>query len=396
MMLANRTNLISDSATSKIRNIANNLKKQGLHVINFAAGELDFDTCEEIKIAAKKAIDSAKNQYTDTLGITELRKLISKNVSIQTGCEYDIENIGLTSGAKQALFNVTTVLFQEGDEVIIPLPYWETFSAQIKLSGATPIYLDTRTSSYEINIDSLKKLINQRTKGIIINTPNNPTSSVYRKETLIDIAKLSLNNNLWLIFDECYGKLVYDPHKHYNIVEVCKEIKEQAIIINSFSKIYSITGWRLGYFAASKNIVDAVKKFQGHTTSNPNSIVQYAILEALKNPNDYVNIVKSHLINRRYIIKSALDNMNEINYAEPQGTFYFYLNFEKIIGKKYKEITLTNAQDIAEILLEDYHVAITPGGAFNDSMSARISYAVSDEDIKIGLERIKLFINFIK
>ena len=241
-MLSERAQMLGGSQTSGMRNRARKLRAEGIDIINFAAGELDQDTSFNIKQAARQAIDADRTQYTDTLGVRELRELIAQRVSEKTGASYDVEEVGFTAGAKQALFNAAMVVFQPGDEVIIPAPYWVTFPEQVRMAGATPVFLPTVENDFQIDIEALSKQINARTRGIILNTPNNPTGVVYGSNVLEGIARLVLQYNLTCIFDECYDALVYAPALHHNIVKLVPEMKEKTILVGSLSKTYCMAG----------------------------------------------------------------------------------------------------------------------------------------------------------
>lgn len=393
-MLSSKFSIINESNTSKMRNKANELKRQGIPVINFAAGELDFDTSSEIKESAKQAIDKGYNKYTETLGINKLRELVAQKVSSETGLSYSYKNIGITAGAKQALYNTVMAVFDNDDEVIIPTPCWETFPTQVKLSGAKPIFLDTKQSQYQIDIDKLKNLITNKTKGIILNTPNNPTGVIYNQDILYEIAQLAYDNNLWIIFDECYSELTYSPNEHINILKIFDKIRDKTILINSFSKSCSITGWRLGYFAANEIVVDGVKNFQGHTTSNPNSISQYALISYLENNNhQFRKQVQQTLLRRRNIALEIIDTFKYVTYISPQGAFYLFLDFSEIFGATYDKFKINNISDLAEVFLDQLHIAVTPGTAFLDPSCVRISIAISEDEIKLGLSKIKVFLD---
>ena len=245
-MLAERMKQLGGSATSGMRNRARKLRAEGVHVVNFAAGELDQDTSPSIKDAAREAIDSGRTQYTETLGIAALRERLAQKISSKTGTPYTVDEVGFTAGAKQALFNAAFVVFQPGDEVIIPAPYWVTFPEQIRLTGATPVFLPTEHNGFQIDVDELARIITPRTRGILLNTPHNPTGAVYSAAVLEKIARLALAHNLICIFDECYEELVYAPAAHHNIVKLVPEMKERTILVGSFSKTYCIAGWRAG------------------------------------------------------------------------------------------------------------------------------------------------------
>jgi len=389
----NRIASISESGTSSIRNKASELKRLGIPIINFAAGELSFDTTPEIKQAAIAAINTSLNQYTDTLGIKELRELLVKKVNKETCSTYSYDEIAVTAGAKQALFNSIMILFDVGDEVIIPSPCWGTFVAQVSLSGATPILFDTSEDDFQINIKSFEKKISAKTKGIILNSPNNPTGVIYDANVLIGIARLALKYNLWLIIDECYADLVWKPNIHYNIVKLFPEAKEKIILINSFSKSYSITGWRIGYLSAPKAVIQAMKKFQGHTTSNPNCIAQYAMIAELKLDNHQFSSNIQNILSRRLEkIMDILNTCQYISYVKPKGAFYIFINFRKVLGMRYKNTVISNINDVALILLDKFQIAVTPGDAFYNTECVRISYSIEEQEIILGLKKMKQFL----
>ncbi|BBB89888.1 MAG TPA: phosphoenolpyruvate mutase [Methylomusa anaerophila] len=390
--LAARNQLITESHTAAMRIKAQKLKEQGIPVVNFAAGELDIDTSEAIKTAAQNAIAQGYNKYTETLGIKKLREGIAAKITRETGVVYTAAEVGITVGAKQALYNSAMVLFESGDEVIIPSPYWVTFPAQVRLAEATPVFLDTEPCNYQIDIEQLKTLITPKTKAMIMNTPNNPTGVVYRWETLQEIAKLAIANNLWIIFDECYADLVHSPYEHYNIVKVVKEVKERTIVVNSFSKSCALTGWRIGYVCAPSLIIKAIQKMQGHMTSNVCSIAQHAVLAALEpNHNSFVENTRKLLKQRLDTALEIINTMDAVTYVVPQGAFYVFLNVKQLLGKTYHETFIADVNILAQLLLEEAHVAVVPGDAFGNGNCIRISYAISQEDISNGLQKMKDF-----
>ena len=242
MQLADRTKKMTPPGTSRMRELANELKKSGVDIINFAAGELDGDASPLIKNAAKAAIDSGCNKYTPTLGMKELRESIAKQVSKRCGTPYSAEEVGVTAGAKQALYNAAMVLCNPGDEVIIPRPYWVTFPAQVELAGAKPVYVDTRRTAYKLSAHQVEEAVTAATKAIIINSPNNPTGVVYDPASLLRIAEPALERKIWIVFDECYSELVRHGARHRNVVQLLEQVKEQTILVNSFSKSYGVTG----------------------------------------------------------------------------------------------------------------------------------------------------------
>ena len=286
MRLADRTKVIVGSQTSGMRSRARRLRALGVHVVNFAAGELDRDTSPSIKEAARRAIAAGRTQYTETLGLGELREQLAARVSAKTGAAYTADEVGVTAGAKQGLFNAALVLFQPGDEVIVPAPYWVTFPEQVRLAGGTPVFLPTEGNRFQIDAAKLARRITPRTRGLILNTPHNPTGAVYSAAILEGVAEVVLRYDLVCIFDECYEELVYAPAAHANIVKVVPEMKARTVLVGSFSKTYCMAGWRAGFVCGPKPVVRAMSDLQGHTTSNACSIVQYAALAALDPAND--------------------------------------------------------------------------------------------------------------
>ena len=395
-MLAERMKNFSGSQTSGMRNRARKLRAEGVHVVNFAAGELDQDTSAGIKAAARKAIDSSKTQYTDTLGIAELRERVAQKVSQKTGATYAVDEVGFTAGAKQALFNANFVLFQPGDEVIIPSPYWVTLPEQVRLAGATPVALPTVHNNFQINVDELARLITPRTRGIILNTPHNPTGVVYLADVLKQIAALALKHNLVCIFDECYDELVYAPAVHHNIVKLVPEMKERTVLIGSLSKSYCMAGWRAGFFAAPKAVVKAISNLQSHIASNPCNLVQYAALEAFAPENDsFVAGNLKQLTAQRVIALQLIGKIPGLPCVVPEGAFYLFPDVSSLFSKSFKGQCVENVDRLAEMLLEHAHIAIVPGSAFGADGHIRISYAIPTEEIITGLTRLEQFVQML-
>jgi aspartate aminotransferase len=392
-MLAERMNRLSGSQTSGMRNRARKLRSEGVHVINFAAGELDQDTSPSIKEAARQAIDSGKTQYTDTLGIAALRERLAQKVSLKTGCPYTPDEVGFTAGAKQALFNANFVAFQPGDEVIIPAPYWVTFPEQVRFAGATPVFLPTEHNNFQIDIAELKALITPRTRGLILNTPHNPTGAVYSADVLTKIAHLALQHELTCIFDECYDELVYAPSVHANIVRLVPEMKARTILIGSLSKTYCIAGWRAGHIAAPKPIIKAISNLQSHTASNPSNLIQYAALAALDPVNDaFVSRIRQQLTAQRQTALQLIAKVPLLSCVVPTGAFYLFPDVSHVLTKTFKGQPIENVERLAEMLLEHAHVAVVPGSAFGADRHLRISYAIPVEEIITGLTRLEQFV----
>jgi aspartate aminotransferase len=396
MKLADRTQLITPPGTSKMRVLANELKESGVHVINFAAGELDFDTSDIIKSTAKSAIDQARNTYTPTLGLNSLRKLVAKEVSQAAGVDYAAAEVGLTAGAKQALYNAAMVLLNPGDEVIIPQPYWVTFPTQVEITGAKPVFLDTKPRNYKLMAADVERLLTEKTKAIIINSPNNPTGAVYDSGELLKIAELAQQHKFWIIFDECYAALLRTGFVHKNVVTLLPAIKERTILVNSFSKSHALTGWRLGYVAAPAAVIKAMENLQGHTTSNPNSISQYAVQAALEEKgNAFISNVNRILQGRLQSALEIIAATPEISAAPAEGAFYLFVNIAAKIGKSFRGQTITGVDHLCELILAHANVAVVAGSAFGDASGIRVSYAISDADVIEGLSRLQRFFNEI-
>jgi len=392
-MLAERMSGFSGSQTSGMRNRARKLRAEGIHVVNFAAGELDQDTSPNIKAAVRMAIDSGKTQYTDTLGIRELRERVAQKMTEKTGVPYSAEEVGFTAGAKQALFNANFVMFQPEDEVIIPSPYWVTLPEQVRLSGATPVALPTVHRGFQIDIAELARAITPQTRGIILNTPHNPTGVVYSANLLEKISRLALRHDLICIFDECYDELVYAPAAHHNIVKVVREMKARTVLIGSLSKSYCMAGWRAGYFAAPQPVVKAIGNLQSHIASNPSNLVQYAALNALQPENDaFVEGNRKQLATQRATALQLVQKIPGLSCIVPDGAFYLFPDVSSLFGKSFKGERIGNVDRLAEMLLEHAHIAIVPGSAFGLDTHIRISYAIPDEEIVAGLTRLGQFV----
>jgi aspartate aminotransferase len=392
-MLAERMKSFGGSQTSGMRNKAKQLRERGVNVANFAAGELDLPTSPAIKQAVREAIDADRTQYTDTLGIRVLRERIAERVSRATGVPYSAEEVGVTAGAKQALYNAAMVLFDPGCEVIIPAPYWVTFPVQVTLAGATPVFLPTEHDDFQIDLAELARLITPRTRGLILNTPHNPTGVVYDRPTLEGIAALALKHDFTVIFDECYEHLVYPPYEHHNIVKLVPEMKNRTVLVNSFSKTYCMTGWRAGFLSAPKPIIKAVANLQGHVTSNPCNLAQYGALAALDNVNEpFLKNVREVLSARRECALRLVRQIPHVSCGIPQGAFYLFPDVSQLLGKSHQGKPIADVDALVELLLEEAHVAVVAGSAFGADRHIRLSYAVATKDVEDGLVRMRQFV----
>ena len=393
MILADRAQALTGSQTSGMRNRARKLRAQGVRIVNFAAGELDRDTSPRIKEAARQAVDSGRTQYTDTLGIRELRERLAEKVTRKTGVSYSADEIGFTSGAKPALFSANFVAFQQNDEVIIPAPYWVTFPEQVRLGGATPVFLPTEEHGFQIDPGELERRITPQTRGILLNTPHNPTGTVYSAKTLEGLARLALKYDLTCIFDECYEELVYAPAVHTNIVKLVPEMKERTILIGSFSKTYCIAGWRAGYVAAPQPIIKAIANLQSHTNSNACNIVQYAALAALEPGNDrFVAEIREQLSSQRAVALKHLQSIPRLSCVVPDGAFYLFADVRNLLKHSLQGQRIDDVDTLAEMLLEHAHIAVVPGSAFGSDHHVRISYSIPAEEIVAGLNSLDAFV----
>ncbi len=396
-MLSERISQITPSQTLQITAKAKKLKKQGVKVINFAAGEPDFDTPELIKNYAMESIRRGETKYTPASGLIELKEAIVEKFRNENNLEYSVENIIVSCGAKHSIYNALFALLNPGDEVIIFSPYWVTYPEQVKLCGAVPVYVDTSQNDFHIPIDTLKEKINEKTKAIILNSPQNPTGVAYTKDEIKQIAEIVLSHkNLYVISDEIYEKIIFDNNEHISIASFGDDIKERTIVINGMSKAYAMTGWRIGFLAAPAPIAKAISSFQSHTTSNPTTFCQTASIFALRNIKEEIKEMQKIFENRRNLIYNLLSEIPNIKVNKPGGAFYIFPDVSAYYGKKYKDKQINGSVDFASILLDEKKVALVPGIAFGNDRFVRISFATSEEDIKTGVQLLKEFLSELK
>ena len=392
MKLTKRAQSIKPSPTLAITAKANRMKAEGIDVVGFGAGEPDFDTPDNIKEAAIKAIKSGFTKYTPSSGIDELKDAIIEKFRKENNLKYERNQVVICCGAKDVLYDIAQVLFEEGDEVIIPAPYWVSYPDQVVLAGGTPVFVPTKEENgFRITGEDFKKAITSRTRAIIINSPSNPTGGAYDAKHLEEIGEIALKNNLTIISDEIYERMVYDGFKHVSMASLSDKIKEITLVVNGVSKTYSMTGWRIGYVVGDKNVISAIVNLQSQSTSNPTSISQKASVEALRGDQSTVDMmVKAFDERRKYIVK-RLNSIKGVSCYNPQGAFYVFPNFSKLYGKKLKDKVINSSSDLAELLLE-VKVAVVPGVAFGDDAYIRLSYATSMDNIKKGIDRIEEFV----
>lgn len=390
MNLSKKAMNMEPSMTLALTAKAGELKAQGGDVISFGVGEPDFNTPQNIIDAAILAMNQGKTKYTAVSGITELKEAIVKKFYNDNGLNYKSENIIVSTGGKQCLFNVFAAILNVGDEVLIPKPYWVSYPELVKLNDGIPVFVETNEKDdFKINFKNLEKSITNKTKAIVVNSPNNPTGSIYSKKELMEIADFAKKYDLYIISDEMYEKLTYGDNKHISIASLNEDAFNRTIVVNGLSKAYAMTGWRVGYAAGKKEIIKLMNNIQSHTTSNVNSIAQYASLEALTGQQEEMKIMQNEFDRRRKVMMKLLDDISDVSYIEPKGAFYILVNIEKII-KKFK---ISGSSEFCEKLLDRENVVAIPGIAFGEDNYIRLSYATSMDSIETGLNRIS---NFIK
>lgn len=397
MELSRKAQRIEASVTLAITAKAKEMKEKGIDVISFGAGEPDFNTPENIINAAIKAMQEGNTKYTNVNGILPLREAICKKFKEDNGLIYKPSQIVVSTGAKQSLANVFLAILNPGDEVIVPNPYWVSYPELIRLADGKAVFVESdETSSYKFTKENLEKAVTEKTKAIILNTPNNPTGTIYNKEELIEIAEFAKKYDLIIVSDEMYEKLIYDGESHVSIASVSHDAYERTIVINGLSKSYAMTGWRLGYCGATEKIAKLMTNIQSHMTSNVCSITQYAAVEALNGPQDKVKEMIFEFERRRNYMAKTLEEMNNLSIIKPQGAFYIMINIDECLGKEINGEKINDSMDFSAKLLENEKVAVIPGKAFGLDNYVRVSYATSMELIEKGLERINKFVNKLK
>jgi aspartate aminotransferase len=388
MRLANRISRISVSKTMAVMEAAIKLREQGIDVVDFGPGEPDFPTPEKIKQAAIRAIHDDFTKYTAIAGIKELKKAIVEKHARDFGSKYDLSECIVNFGGKHALFNIFSAVVEEGDDVIIPAPYWVTFADIARFVNANPIFVQTpETDGFRLTARLLERSLTPRTRLVVVNSPNNPSGSVLDDAEFARIAKLCRDRDVHVLSDECYSHFLYDGRKPFSIAGQ-RDLKSHVIVAGSVSKTYAMTGWRIGYVLAPPEIIQACVKLQSHSTSNPTSISQKAALEALTGPQESVGVMLAEYAKRRKFVLERLRAIPGIRCAEPGGAFYAYPNISAAFGKNIRD-----SVDFAARLLNEARVAVTPGDAFGTTEHVRISYATSMELLDKGLNRIREFMN---
>ena len=387
--LAERTKLIKPSVTLAIAAKAGKLRAEGVDVVNFSAGEPDFDTPEHIKAAAIDALRKGLTKYTDVKGIEPLREAIVQKYQKEYGLSYRKEDVIVSCGAKHSLYNLLQAVVNPGDEVLIPAPYWVSYADMALLAGGVPKLIGTDESTgFRITPEKLQAALTARTKVFFLNSPCNPTGATYRKDELLAIGRVLEKHPCLIFADDIYEKITYDGFQVHNIVALCPNLSERTIIINGVSKTYAMTGWRIGYAMGASDIIAAAGKIQSQSTSNPTSIAQWAALEAVRGPQDAVAKMVQEFHIRRNVIVERLNTIPGIRCLKPEGAFYVFPNINALIGKSANGKTLSSPCDVADYLLEEAQVAGVPGEDFGSRQHIRFSYATSLADIEKGCTRI--------
>jgi aspartate aminotransferase len=391
MKLASRVSLIKPSPTLTIQARANALKASGRDIVGFGAGEPDFDTPLNIKEAAIRAIHAGFTKYTPVGGTDELKDAVIAKLQRDNQLTYRRSEIVISCGAKHSLFNVAHVLFEEGDEVLIPSPYWVSYTDIVYLTGAKPVVIKTRIEDgFKLQPAQLEAAITPRTRAIIISYPSNPAGVCYSRKELEELAAVILRKGIMIISDDIYEKIIYDDRPFCTMASLSDELKGISIVINGVSKSYSMTGWRIGYAAGAEEIVSAITKYQSQNTSNPTSIAQKAAVEALNGPQEGVGIMAREFQKRRDLIVERLTAIDGVTCLRPEGAFYVFPNVGSYYGRSFEGKIIGTSAEMAAYLLDEANVALVPGGDFGHDDHIRISYATSMEQIEKGVERIRL------
>ena len=369
---------IKTSSTMAITELAKQMKAEGKDIISFSAGEPDFRTPEHISEAAKKAIDNGLTKYTAASGLLELKKAVAAKFLSFNHLKYEAEQIVISNGGKHSLSNVFTAILNEGDEVIIPAPYWVTYSESAKLAGGVPVIVTTKKeNAYKLTAEEFEAACTKKTKALVLNSPNNPTGMVYTRAELEEIAKVAAAHDIYVVADEVYEYLCYEGAEHISIASLNDEIYKRTITVSGLSKGYSMTGWRIGYTGSSLEIAKLMGSIQSQQTSNPNTIAQIASIEALTGDQSEVELMKTAYNERRKYLCRRIQEIPGLSCIEPQGAFYVFVDISAFLGKEFKGQQIKAASDFARILLEEFFVAVIPCEDFGFDDHFRISYSVS-------------------
>lgn len=387
--LSSKFSAITESKTVALKAVLQTLKREGKDVVALGAGEPDFDTPEHIKEAAVKAIRDGFTKYTPADGIIELKEAIVAYLKRDFNVDYDPSELVVTCGAKHAVFQGILALCEAGDEVLLPAPYWVSYPEQVKLSGASLTILKTDESNqFKISPEQLRQAIGSKTKLLILNSPSNPSGAVYNRDELSELVKVIADSGIYVLSDEIYDKIVYDDAEFVSLASF-PQIRDQLLLVNGVSKTFAMTGWRIGFLAAHREIVSAVVKYQGHSTSNPTSISQHASIAAFAGGKEFISTMLTEFDKRRQYVYKKLTAMPKVTCMLPHGAFYAFPRVAEYYGAHYDGKVIFNSTDMCEYLLKHYGVAIVPGGAFGMDEHVRLSFATSMENLVKGLDRIE-------
>ena len=397
LTLSKKSEQVKPSSTLAITAKAKEMKSQGIDVVGFGAGEPDFNTPQNICDAAIKAIGDGFTKYTPASGTNELKEAVCKKFKEFNGLDYAPNQIVISNGGKHSLTNVFDALLNPGDEVIIPAPYWLSYPEMVKLSDGVPVFITgSKEQNYKVSAAQIEAVVTDKTKALVLNTPSNPTGMVYTREELEAIAEVAVRKDFYVVADEMYEHLIYGDDKHVSIASLNEEIYKRTITCSGLSKSYSMTGWRVGYTGASVEITKRMSAMQSHATSNPNSIAQKAALEALVGPQDAIAVMRKEFDARRKYSFERVRNMPHVDCIEPKGAFYVFVDVSKVQDMKYKGEKVESAAKMADILLNEFNVAVIPCADFGFADHIRLSYAISMEQIEKGLNRIEDFLNTLE
>jgi aspartate aminotransferase len=387
-MLADRLKTLAPSPTLAMQAKAKAMRAQGIDVISFGAGEPDFDTPRRIKDAAIRAIEQGQTKYTEVGGVPELRAAVCSKLKRDNGLDYAPDEVTVSCGAKHTLYNLFMALVNPGDEVLIPSPYWVSYPEQVRLLGGVPVPVATpESTAFDLDPAELRRAVTPRTKMIVLDSPGNPTGAVFSSAALAEVAKLAVERDLWIVSDECYEALTYEG-RHVSIASLSAEVKARTIVVNTCSKAYAMTGWRIGYAAGPKPVIKAMTDVQSQVTSNPASVSQWAAVEALGGAQDEVAKMTSEFDRRRRVIIAALNAVPGVHCVMPKGAFYAFPNVSGLFGKRARGGTLRGSADVCAFLLDEARIATVAGIDFGSDAHIRLSYATSLEMITTGLARM--------
>ena len=392
MHISARARRMEPSATLAVTAKAKRLKREGRPVISFGAGEPDFDSPPSAIGYAKEAMSKGHTHYTPSAGIPELKEAVCTYYSDRFGLSYKPGEVLVGAGAKPLLYEALGCLVEPGDDVLVFTPAWVSYVEQIRCFDGNTVLVDTSETGFIPRIEMVREAITPKTRGMIINTPNNPTGAVYDEECLRRLGELAVEKNLFILFDEIYERLVYGSSAHHHILNLVPEARDRTIVINGVSKAFAMTGWRIGYALGPSEVMGYINDLQGHITSNACSVAQWAALGALREAEDDVQAMREAFGRRRDLAVELMRGMPGISFTEPNGAFYVWFNIEKLLGKRWKGEAIRDDEAFCRILLESKYVALVPGSAFMAGGNVRVSYANSEEEIREGMSRLGEFL----